>query len=537
MDITINETLIDRYEKDIMVSRIPGMSQTGSNSYLYLPIGNILKKKGEQLVADIQPDKLYVIGGKNNDSGATMIRGESLISHYIYEKRFDPRYQQRNDNRTNMVKQEDRTERVKTATEPSEQRKTEPVTEPLNRSRTKTPAGQIPGAERNVSYSREQFRQLRLGQKHYVDITQYWDIRLSAEQMQQLRMMQENGIEVQKLGYNHPEVSAERLSEIREMHSKGYTPPENWQALNAGQLREVKKGMMTGVDTRVYGWPAYSVSQMEQLRLALARGYDVKGYRNPNYSASQMRMMRQSQVLQEIKETLRNLWEKFKQLFQNLKLNQIKDRAVEKIMDWADMEVHMQQKLVQTPEETLDSRIEEAVNEIREVLASQELVPESVMTDETVAQKMNQKIQEALQQLMQPENVQNAENQEKIMNETAEELVKDAGLKKAEAVTVNEALANESLIKQMPVEDLPEENIINKTQLYKSWAEDDIELNGRISDKLLNEIREDGYQVVNQNGSISVEKVPEQQAAEQTLLKQADQLLEQVQTQVKGLVR
>lgn len=535
MDITINQTLIDRYEKDIMVSRIPGMSQTGSNSYLYLPIGNILKKKGEQLVADIQPDKLYVIGGKNNDSGATMVRGESLISHYVYEKRFDPRYQQRNDNRTNMVKQEDRTERVKTATEPSEQRKTEPVTEPLNRSqrRMEIPAGQIPGAERNVSYSREQFRQLRLGQKHYVDITQYWNIRLSAEQMQQLRMMQENGIEVQKLGYNHPEVSAERLSEIREMHSKGYTPPENWQALNAGQLREVKKGMMAGVDTRVYGWPAYSVSQMEQLRLALARGYDVKGYRNPNYSASQMRMMRQSQVLQEIKETLRNLWEKFKQLFQNLKLNQIKDRAVEKIMDWAGMEETMQQRMVMTPEDTLDSRIKEAVDDIREVLASQELVPETVMTDAAVAEKMNQRIQEALQRLMQPDTIQNAEIQEKVINETADALVADAGLKNVAEVKVQEILADETIQEQMPVEDLPEETVINKAELYKSWAEDDIEQAGRISEKLLNEIKADGYQVVRENGSISIEEISSQNTLEQ----QAEQLMEQVQTQAKGLVR
>jgi len=79
---------------------------------------------------------------------------------------------------------------------------------------------QIPGGTQNTiqnHYTKEQFRQIQLGRKHHLDVSHYWDIKLSSEQMKQLRLMLEQGININQYGYNHPSVPADVLQDRRKL--------------------------------------------------------------------------------------------------------------------------------------------------------------------------------------------------------------------------------------------------------------------------------------------------------------------------------
>lgn len=58
------------------------------------------------------------------------------------------------------------------------------------------------------------------------------------------------------------------------------------------QLREIKYGLLEGVDVSVYTDARFSAVQMEQLRLGLLQGLDVWDYTDPIFNHLQMREIR-----------------------------------------------------------------------------------------------------------------------------------------------------------------------------------------------------------------------------------------------------
>ncbi|MBO5239633.1 MAG: hypothetical protein J6B50_12790 [Lachnospiraceae bacterium] len=432
MKVTISNEIIDRVEEDgMVVSRIPK-----TNQYLYLKPESILATGEHSIVANLEPTKLYTVGEKNPEQPGTMIRGETLSKYYEYEKQYDPQEQAARRLEQQARKQ---TETQRQQTNNVQQAATkQTISQPVQQQPVQQQAvpQQAPPVSLEQKYSKEQFKQLKLGQKHHLDISQYWNIQLSAGQMKELRLMQENAVNIEKLGYNHPSVPVDVLEELRLGHKAGYDMSKfDWRNMSAKQLTQIRLGLEHNVDVSKYAFRAYSDAQMKQLRLGLQNGLDITSYRNPRFTDKQMYSMRCSQLFERIMEKLRDLFESVKRFLQESSLNQIRKKVMEKVSNGLErtadvisgeksMQFFMKQQI---PEETLDARINETVQDIKELLVSQELVSEEVLHNQTISEQMNTRIREAVDKLMQPENIQNTVNQEQIIEETAESVVRDAG--------------------------------------------------------------------------------------------------------------
>lgn len=477
--VTISNKLIESENEDMIISRIPG-----KNDFLHLDKKNVLTRGEYTFTANIEADKLYTWGGMHEESPAALIRGESLLKYYKYEKDYDPSL------RTNA-----KTEETEAATSEKANQKT---------------AVQYP--KPNQPYDKEQFRQIRLGEKHHVDITKYWDIRLQAEQMKELRLMLEQGVDIEKEEYASPEVSVQQLQELRKLQERGYTTNYEWKVMNAEQMREIRLGMEKGVDTKQYSWPAYDAEQMKQLRLGLEKGFDITNYKNPHFSAEQMYNLRCRQIWERIKQHLRELWQTFKENLHLNNLSKIYDHVKTQVSGGLDKVV----SYIENPVETLDDRINETIQDIKELLVAQELADESILTDDNISQRMNERIRAALDDLMQPENVQSPENQEAIMNAAADDLVKDTG---AEQVMENQ---KEELAKG--VHEQTKGTLTNK-DLCQMWVDMDMEDLGKISDKTYQDVKDRGFSIVTENDMckvVELEQEIQQQAMD--LVEQAEQM-------------
>ncbi len=434
MRVTISNEIIDRTEPDgSVITRIPKR-----NEYLYLERESVLAHGEHGIVAELEPDRYYVVGGKDPDSTAVRKeRGETLSKNYTYIEKYDPLVKMAG----NQQKQRDRS-----------QQQPESPTERLTGQKQQTGMAeskkglQAQSVEQSVNvrqqqtvpkYSREQFRQIKLGQKHHLDTSQYWDIHLSPEQMKQLRLMQENAVNIAGLEYNKPSVPADVLEELRLGHKAGFDMSQyNWKNMDSGQLREIRIGLEHRVDVSQYAYPAYKAEQMKQLRLGLQSGLDIAMYRNPWFTDKQMYSLRCRQIFDKIKVKCKELFESVKDFFRNSSLNQIRMAAWNKIEQGLDrtIEALSTKEAVQgafrnqnVPEVTLDDRIRETVQDIKELLVAQELVSEDVMNNTEVSEQMNTRIKEALDRLMQPENIQNIENQGHIIEETAKNVIEETG--------------------------------------------------------------------------------------------------------------
>lgn len=428
MKITISNEIIDRIQEDgTVVSRIPK-----NNLFLYLHPDDILEKGDYSIVADIDPERLYIVGNKEGDN-VSMLRGETLGKNYTYDAQYDPMEQQTRKEQRPLKNGQAPTESAARQENVSQGRQTPQHNQVEQSQRSK----ERPNPSQK--YSRGQFRQLKLGQKHHLDISQYWNIHLTPDQMKQLRLMQEASVDIAGLGYNNPAISSDRLEELRLGHKSGFAMNEyDWKNLSAGQLKEIRLGLEHGVEAAKYAYSVYSAEQMKQLRLGLQEGLDIDAYRNPRFTDHQMYSMRCSQIFDRIKEKLKALWEAFKDFFRINSLKQLQTTVLEKVNQGLDktIEAFSTREAVQgffqnqpVMEETLDDRIQETVLEIKELLVSQELIPESSLADSKLSEQMNQRIREALDALMQPENIQNVENQEKIIQETAEAVIEQTGAK------------------------------------------------------------------------------------------------------------
>lgn len=420
MKITISKEIIDRVtDNGTVVSRIPK-----TNKYLYLHPDAIVSQGEFSISAEIDETSRYTVGEKDLSKGVTMMLGAKLAEHYAYEQQYDPDEQKARNEQNQEARKEEKVAQQK-----------QPENAAQGTTVYKTAPQQAPDLQQK--YSKEQFRQLKLGQKHHLDISQYWDIRLSAEQMKQLRLMQENAIDIAKLGYNDPSVPVEVLNELRLGHNAGYNMQKyDWRHMTAKQLSQIRLGLEHNIDVAQYAYSAYTDVQMKQLRLALQNNLDITPYRNPRFTEEQMYRMRCSQLLERIKEKLKELFDSVKRLFQESSLNQIKTKIMEKVSDGLEKTADFlsREDLMQDPfgqrvqTETLDDRIQETVQDIKELLVAQELVSENVLYDEAMSVQMNAQIKEALDKLMQPENIQNMKNQEEILTKAAENVMEEAGV-------------------------------------------------------------------------------------------------------------
>ena len=111
------------------------------------------------------------------------------------------------------------------------------------------------------------------------------------------------------------------------------------------------------------------------------------------------------------------------------------------------------------PEISLDDRIRETVQDIKEMLVAQELVPETVLEDETLSERLDDRIREGLDSLMQPENIKNTENQEQIVSGLADDVLQETG-----AVLPKFKLQSEA----------PEEVRINEAKQVQSQTEQEV---------------------------------------------------------------
>lgn len=447
--IIISRNIVERIEEGgVIVSRIPG-----TKSYLYLNPEAVLEEGDKALLVEIKNNERYIMGDINPEKPYTTVRGELIQGYYRYYEKYDPQFQNsmvlnpaQKESQATLAQNQQQAEQAQSQTRTAAADQTQKPSQTANQKAQSAKAekqqaqSQARTVEQpaaiNQKYSKEQFKQLKLGQKHHLDISQYWNIRLSAEQMKQLRLMQEDGVKIDELGYNNPKVNAEMLKELRLCHRAGYSLGKiNWQMMNEGQLKEIRLGMEQRLDISQYSFPAYTAEQMKQLRLGLKNGLDITQYRNPHFTVQQMYSLRCSQVFEQIKMKLKQLFDSVKQFLQQGSLAKIHTAVMDKIAQGLDRTVESlsQKEVVQgpfrnqeVPEISMDDRIRETVQDIKEMLVAQELVPEAVLQDKALSERMDTRIREGLDSLMRPEN-QKAESQEQIVSNIADEVIQETG--------------------------------------------------------------------------------------------------------------
>lgn len=407
MKITISSDLIERMETEedgYFVSRIPGKK----NMFLYLKKEDIIAQDEYTVLCEINEKNPYLVGSREGDN-MVLWNGSKLLEKYQYEATFDPqiRAEKQSSGQNIQVKAEKQSQQIQVE------------------------------QQRQRTYSKEQFRQLKLGEKHHVDITKIWNIELNAEQMEQLRLMLEAGVPVAELKYNNPSISAEVMSELRLCNRLGNDINDiNWHKMNAEQLKQVRLGMEHNIDIKQYAFPAYTGEQMKEMRLALQSGFDISAYRNPHFTEKQMYSIRCQQIWQKIKEELKILWHNFVNHLHLEDLNKLRlnvmqrierglSLATDQVLNTPDMRMANHPELVGT----LDARINETIQDIKELLVAQELVSEAVMTDDKLSQQFEERIRRTLDELQQPDAIQNPDKQNEIINKSAEALIQEAGAK------------------------------------------------------------------------------------------------------------
>lgn len=446
MKITISSDLIERMETEAdgyFVSRIPGKK----NMFLYLKQEDIIAQDEYTVLCEINEKKEYLVGSREGNK-KVVLSASKLLENYQYEAIFDP--QRRSE---------------KQRTEQNVQAGAEKQSNRQNVQAEKQSQQIQVEQQRQRTYSKEQFRQLKLGEKHHVDITKIWNIELNAEQMKQLRLMLEDGVPVAELKYNNPSISAEVMSELRLCNRLGNDINDvNWHKMNVEQLKQVRLGMEHNIDIKQYAFPAYTGEQMKELRLALQSGFDISAYRNPHFTEKQMYNMRCQQIWQKIKEELKMLWHNFVNHLHLEDLNKLRLNVMQRIERGLSLATD---QMLNTPDmrmeghpavaETLDDRINETIQDIKELLVAQELISEEVMTDDKLSQQFEERIRRTLDELQQPDAIQNPDKQNEIINKSAEALIQEAGatlpteeeLEKYQKATAAEKVMNAENVDKM----------------------------------------------------------------------------------------
>jgi hypothetical protein len=165
-----------------------------------------------------------------------------------------------------------------------------------------------------------------LGQRYSLPISLYASEQFTAEQMHELRLGMLSKLNVSV--FAKKEIPAEQMRAIRTEILSGYVPNETrdplldlrqfqmaqvlkkypWinegifhgQTFSREQAEEICAGRQAGLGAtlRVYVSPLFTPGQMREIRLGLVHGVDAESYAIPGYSAEQMREIRT--VLEEL---------------------------------------------------------------------------------------------------------------------------------------------------------------------------------------------------------------------------------------------
>ena len=112
-------------------------------------------------------------------------------------------------------------------------------------------------------------------------------------QMKQIRKGLESGVDVSVYAdpkYNDFQMEQIRLGLENDVDVSVYADPK----YDEFQMGEIREGLETGVDVSMYADPKYVWRQMEEIRLGLENGVDVSMYADPKYVWGQMREIRKS---------------------------------------------------------------------------------------------------------------------------------------------------------------------------------------------------------------------------------------------------
>ena len=173
----------------------------------------------------------------------------------------------------------------------------------------------------NTNYTIPQLMQIFLGQRASVPVSKYASLNFKAEQMHEVRLGLENGINVSF--YCMPEaLTAKEMRLVRLCMMSGFQPTTSGAAVVAEtkkfqmiavarryqykdsifrdflfdgeQAEEICRGRKNGLHAELVLLvnPSFSSAQMREIRLGLEKGVDAESYSLADYSSAQMREIR-----------------------------------------------------------------------------------------------------------------------------------------------------------------------------------------------------------------------------------------------------
>ena len=128
--------------------------------------------------------------------------------------------------------------------------------------------------------------------------------------------------------------------------------------------------------------------------------------------------------------------------------------------------------------------------------------------------------------LVKPETIANVEKQDAVIQQTADDILKDTGVTEKVEQQETELKALEQQ-KSEQVAQQKDVSLDNKQEIYQAWVDMDIEAYGQVSDKLMADLKKEGMSVTVKDGAAMVVELELQQQIEQ----QAMELMEQAEQQ------
>lgn len=131
-----------------------------------------------------------------------------------------------------------------------------------------------------------QMRQLRLGLEAGYDVSVYASPDFDWFQMEEIRKGMEEGVDY-KL-YANPALEYDKMRQLRKGLRDGINLLE-FQKLDAGILKELRKGIKRKVPIVEYIKEGYAVEQLEQIRIALEKKLNLRPYLNKDFRGAAIR--------------------------------------------------------------------------------------------------------------------------------------------------------------------------------------------------------------------------------------------------------
>lgn len=256
-------------------------------------------------------------------------------------------------------------------------------------------------------YSKAQFREIRKGVRQRLDTSLYRNIDLSPKQMRELRLAMKAGLDVTK--FNSPYISAKHMKELRIGAKRGVKmdlEKLDHSLYNEDQIHELRRGFEKKLTVKNYLNPEYSARQMRELRLGMQAGLDIAVFDDIRLTADQMHSVRKQMVLEHIGDILKRMCEDIREW-----LSEKMKRIAEHLM------ARYQQREPMTQEQIKEARINEAVQDIKDVLIQSELLPEAAYENEELDNRIKEQVENLVEYVQ--------ENPEQDLEQPAEEAAMD----------------------------------------------------------------------------------------------------------------